>query len=442
MSIGSSVSKYVRTQIADRYVKDVSWLVAERILRMSMGLFVGVWVARYLGPREFGLFSYAQSMVGLFAVFSTLGLNGLVVREMVSGKVDSGKLLGSTFILKLAGSIFVVLLLCLVVGLQLNSAGTRWLILIISSSAIFQSFNVIDLYFQSKVLSKNVACSNFFVLILSSIFKIILIVLNAPLLFFAYIVVFDSIILALSLVYFYLKDRKIIPCWSFDKAVAKKLLVSCWPLIFSGLFVSLYMKIDQVMIDTMLGASAVGEYAAAVKLSEAWYFIPVVIASSVFPAIITAKNKSSALYSNRLAKLYAVVVWAAIFIAVLVTLAGDQIVGVLYGDDFRVSAEVLKIHIWSGIFVFLGVTSSKWLLCENIPIYSMYNTIIGVLINVALNYILLDLIGVVGAAWATLVAYFFSGYLCFYFFYRTRSNFFLMSKSVVFSGKFYAKESN
>jgi len=192
----------------------------------------------------------------------------------------------------------------------------------------------------------------------------------------------------------------------------------------------------------MMNAEAVGQYAAAVRLSEAWYFIPMVIASSLFPAIINAKKQSEELYYARLQKLYSLMVWLAIAIALPMTFLSDWVVHFLYGEQYNQAGSVLMIHIWAGVFVFLGVASGKWLLSENLQIFSTVNTSIGMIVNVWLNYILIPKIGVLGAAWATLISYFVAAYLCLLFFKKTRINFVNLSKSLLFIRIFNGKKNS
>ena len=280
-----------------KYFKNTSWLFAEKLLRMIVGLFVGIWVARYLGPERFGLFSYAGSFVGLFTAIATLGLDGIVVRELVKDESRRDELIGTAFWLKLMGAFAVLLILAIAVNFTSNDSYTNTLIFIIASATIFQSFNVIDFYFQSKVLSKYVVYANIISLFISSLVKITLILNDAPLIAFAWVVLFDSFVLACGYIYFYIKNNlkfsiKNLTC---NKLTAVNLLHDSWPLILSGLVVSVYMKIDQVMIKEMMDSEAVGLYAVAVRVSELWYFIPLAIVSSLFPAIINAKKRKSIL---------------------------------------------------------------------------------------------------------------------------------------------------
>jgi len=204
----------------------------------------------------------------------------------------------------------------------------------------------------------------------------------------------------------------------------------------SGMVISIYMKIDQVMIKEMLGAEQVGLYAAAVRLSEAWYFVPMAITSSVFPAIINAKKQSEVLYYQRLQKLYDLMVWLAVAIALPTTFLAPWVIRVLYGEAFLPAAGVLSIHIWAGVFVFLGVASGKWLLTENYTRIAFYRTFIGAIVNVVLNIILIPKYGINGAASATLISYFVATFSM-GFIAKTRRQVVLMLKSFLLPIKIF-----
>jgi O-antigen/teichoic acid export membrane protein len=189
---------------------------------------------------------------------------------------------------------------------------------------------------------------------------------------------------------------------SFIKA--KELLTDSWPLLMSGIAIVLYMKIDQIMLGQMLGDEAVGIFSAATRVSEVWYFIPMMIVSTVFPAILEAKKHSETLYLKRLQWLYDLMVLLSLAIAVPMTFLAGPIVALLYGSAFTEAGTVLAIHIWASIFVFLGVASSQWFVAENRQILSFQRTLLGAVINILLNLLLIPAFGVVGSACATVLA--------------------------------------
>lgn len=414
-----------------KYFTNTSWLFAEKVLRMVVGLFVGVWVARYLGPEKYGLLSYAQSFVGLFSAIATLGLDGIVVRELVKDDSRKDELLGTSFWLKVMGAVSVLILVTIAVNFTSNDSYTNILVFIIASATILQAFNVVDMYFQAKVMGKYIAYANSISLLLSSIVKVILIIYKAPLIAFAWAVVFDGVVLALGYLYFYFTKGSLKSFLNFQKSTAVSLLKDSWPLILSGLVIMIYMRIDQVMIKEMLNAEAVGQYAAAVRISEAWYFIPMVISSSLFPAIINAKKISEELYYARLQRLYDLMVWLSIAIALPMTFLSDWVVNLLYGNQYSQAGSVLMIHIWAGVFVALGVASGGWYMTENLQLLSFWRTFYGGVANIILNYILIPNFGISGCAIATLISYSVAGLWFDFFNVKTKKVFTMKLKSFI-----------
>ena len=389
-----------------RYFANTSWMMSEKIVSMVVALFVGIYVIRYLGPERFGLLSYAMSFVALFSAIATLGLERIVIRNLVQANEDKDKLLCTAFILKAIGGLLLIILVF--IGVQFTSSDkfTKMLVLIIAGGMLFQSFNVIDFYFQSRVLAKFTSFAQICSIFVSSVTKLMLIAIHAPLVWFAWAFVLENVVLAIALILVYHKQKLEFLRWRFEKSLAMELLRDSWPLILSGLAIMVYMRIDQIMIKEMLDSKAVGNYAAAVRLSEAWYFIPMAISSSLFPAIINARKVSEEFYYDRLQKLYDLMVWMGIAIVIPTTLLADPIVKILFGNQYLPAAGVLRIHIWAGVFVFLGVASSQYLIAENYTRISFSRTFIGAIANVILNIILIPKYGINGAAFATLISYF------------------------------------
>ena len=175
--------------------------------------------------------------------------------------------------------------------------------------------------------------------------------------------------------------------------------------------IMVYMKIDQIMLGQMLGDEAVGIYSAAVRISEVWYFIPMMIVASVFPAILEAKKRDDGQYIQPLQRLYDLMVWLSVAIALPMTFVSTPIVVALFGPNYAESGPVLAIHIWASVFVFLGVASSQWFIAENRQILSFQRTLLGAIVNVILNLILIPYFGPIGAAVATVVAYAIAAFL-------------------------------
>ena len=388
-----------------KYFKNTSWLFIEKIIRVIIGAFVIISITNYLGPSDFGLYSYALSFAGIFTVISTLGIDQILTRELIKEPGKNNTLLGTGLGLKLIGAIISILLIAIAIFFTSTDRLTNLLIFIIAASPIFQAFNVVDFFFQSKVLSKYSVIVQSSSFIITSIIKIFLILLKASLLSFVIFTTAEYFFAAIGYLIMYKNRGMSIKLWKFNKQIGINIIKDSWPLILSGVVISIYMKIDQVMIKQMLGNAEVGFYAAAVRLCEAWYFLPAIITTSLFPAVVNAKSTDEKLYQSRLQKLYDLLAWAAILIAIPTTFLSGFIINILYKPEFLPAAPVLTIYIWAGVATFLGIASSQYLITENFTKIAFYRTFIGMIINVILNLILIPIYGITGSAVATLISY-------------------------------------
>lgn len=431
MQLRKKIQALAEHQGFRRYAANTSWMLAEKFLRMTVGLLVGVWVARYLGPEQFGLLSYAQSFVFLFTAIATLGLDSMVVRELVKDDSRRDELLGTSFGMKLIGAVAILPILGTAVYFTSNDAAINTLVFVVAISTIFQSFNVIDFYYQAKVQSKYVALANSIALGVSSVIKVGLIFADAPLIAFAIMVSFESLVVAIGLFYYYFKVSKMnFFGWKFRIEVAVTLLKESWPLIISTALNSIYMKIDQVMLGSMASAGAVGVYAAATRLSEVWYGIGVVVARSLFPAVVNAKIKSYHLYLKRIKSLFFGMTLSAYILIASVYFFSDKIISLLYGSEFFEAGAVLAVHIVSVVFVYLGVSSGRWLIAEGLVKLDFYRNLLGVTVNIVLNYYLIDSMGALGAAYASLASYVVAFYIFDIFVKDMRPIFYIKTKSL------------
>ena len=387
-------------------IANTGWLFADRILRMGVGLFVGVWVARYLGVEQFGVFNYASAFVGLFITISTLGLDGIVVRSIIREPEKRSLILGTAFWLKLFGGVVaLVLAVSCIVLVRRDDQLTIFLVAILSSVGIFQAFDTIDLWFQSQVQSKYTVIAKNTAFVITALVKVILISTHAPLIAFAWSSLGEIGLGAIGLMITYKISGYSPWVWSWSLPLAKTLLKECWLLIFAGMSVMLYMKIDQIMLGEMIGNEAVGIYSAAARISEVWYCIAIAITSSVAPSIYAAKAISELLYYRRIEQLAQVLVFVSILIALPISLFSRTIITTLFGNQYAAASPILAIHIWASLFVFLGVAVSTWYIAEGLTHIALYRTMIALVTNVLLNLFLIPAYAGVGAAIATLISY-------------------------------------
>lgn len=393
-------------QNLQKVIGNTGWLFADKILRMGVGLLVGVWVARYLGTEQFGQLNYAIAFVGIFGAIAGMGLNGIVVRDIVRGHDDINTTLGTAFVLQVIGSMFsIALIIGAITFLHPDDTLTNSLVAILGISLVFKSTDVVKYWFESQVRSRYVVWIENGVFVIISGVKIYLILQQSSLIAFVWITLVEALLVAVGLLGIYSKKGGHLSAWKPSLVRAKSLLSDCWPLIFSSLAVMIYLRIDQIMLAEMVGDHAVGIYAAAVRISEVWYFIPMSIAASILPSIIKAKQTTEAFYEEQLQKLYDLMVALALAIAIPMTFLSNLVVAALYGRAYLGAGTVLSINIWAGVFVFLGTACGVYTNIENLPRYSFFQTLLGMLVNITLNLVMIPLWGVNGAALATVISY-------------------------------------
>lgn len=417
------------SQGVGKYFSNTVWLLAEKGLRVIDAFFIGIWIARYLGPNDFGVFSYAESFVYLFAALAALGLDQIVVRELVKDDSKRDEILGTTLVLRLIGFVIMFTGIVFVTRLLDNTDSTNTVVMVIAITIFFQSIRGIDFYFQSKVLSKYTVISNVIAVGVLSIVKVILILSEAPLVYFAYALVLEWVLIAIGYLVSYAHHKLSILKWRFKWSIAKSLLKKSWVLIIGSVAAALYMKIDQVMINEILDERSVGIYSVAVKLTSIWIFVTVAITQSVFPSLVSTRKKDKALFLKRLQQLYDVLIKIAVVVCILYTIFASYFVPLLFGSEYTESSHILVLYIWSIVFVFLSNASWGFYLNENLEKFSSIRLVIGAVVNISLNIFFIEWYGLVGAAYATLISYAISGYFVNALFRKTRINFYLQTRA-------------
>jgi O-antigen/teichoic acid export membrane protein len=403
------------------YLGNVGWLVAARAFSTVTTLLVGIWVARYLGPTQLGYLAYAGAIVGILSPILLLGLNSYLVKELVARPGETSVLLGTSFwAINVVSSLFL-LGFVLVANTLTTEPLLAACLLIFAAAQVFNGFKVIEFYFQAKVANKLIALYQISVTGASALLQLVLLLLSAPLIWFALAGVASQAVGAAAFIYLYRSAHGPTFKLQFRSAILLRLVSRSWPYALSGVVVGAYMKVDQVMIQQLLSSTeAVGLYSVAVGLSSYWYFLPVAIVQTFYPAIARAKGRDEGEYQSQLHKLNVGLIWLSIAVAGTITLIAEPLLVLLYGGDFRAAATALSVHVWAGVLISAALVRGKWLLTEGLERFALYSVVGGFAVNVALNLIFIPTIGITGAAWATLLARASSIYLMGWLFPVTR----------------------
>lgn len=421
----------IKRLLHNRVAKNAGWIIGGKIIQMAINLVVGLITARYLGPSNYGLINYAGAYTAFFSSICTLGINSVIVKEFVDNPSKEGMIIGSTLVLRAVSSLFSALT---IIGISfVADAGepiTQAVVALSAVGVIFQIFETFNYWFQSKLQSKVTAVATLIAYIITSVYKVFLLITKRPVTYFAFATSLDYICLALLLYLSYKKNSggKIV----FSKNYGIALLKKSYHYILPGLMVAIYGQTDKIMLKHMIGNEEIGYYSTAVSLCNMWCFILNAIIDSLYPPIMEAFKRNKEEFEKKNKLLYAIVFYVSAGVSVLFTLFGGVAIKILYGEAYMLSVAPLRIITWYTAFSYLGVARNAWIVCMDRQKYLKYIYLSAAITNVILNCIFIPLWGASGAALASLIAQVITTLVVPFFIKDMRENSMMMLKAILF----------
>ncbi len=379
------------------------WLFCDQILRMAAGLLVGVWMARYLGPESYGWLNYALATVGMVSSLASLGIGAVVVRELVRSPQDSGSWLGAAFLLRSIGAA-IGFLACVLMAVR-QSAPANALVLVVAAGMIVQVPDVADLMFQARGEARRSAWIRMSACVFGSLLKVVLILVNAPVLFFAAAGVAE---LAAAAVGWWWGVRQLGGAagrWTLERARVVALWRESWPLALSGFAVATQAYADQLILGLMLGGDELGQYAAALRLVSVFAFVPMVVQTVTAPEIARARQNDEVLYHRRLHSLYRLMMGAFVVTALPLIVFGPWATRLLYGASYAGAAALIPWLALRLFFTNFGLARSVFVTNEGLLRFALVTSLVGAGANLALNVALVPHWGARGAIVASLTSF-------------------------------------
>lgn len=416
------MQKYLQDPKYKKYFSNTFWLIFEKVFTLGLSLVVSIYVARYLQPEAFGLLNYAISFAAIFGTISSFGIDRLLVRELAKDPDKKDELLGTCFVIKLVGSVVVVVLITVILFFMKTDSLTNTLILIIASAELFRAFDVVGSFYQSLVQSKYVARTQIVINIISNLLKVGLLLGHATVTGFAVITALNVVFNAIGYVYSY-KKRKGDPLqWNFKKELSYKFLSESWPIMFHGIALQTQAKIDQVMLGDMLSNNEVGQYSVAMKFIEIYAIIPMMLVRTFSPAVTKAKAISTELYHDRVINFYRLMFALFLIVGIPIFFFGEQSIVFLYGEEYRPAGFLFSLFSIRILFTNIGIGKGFYVVNESLFKNSLLNAVIGAITNITVNYFLIPIYGTIGAIIATVVSFTVSTFIVDAFFPKTREN--------------------
>ena len=409
---------------------NVLWLVGDRAVRLIVGVVVTAAIARSMAPSEFGELSFLLVIFSLIVSFSSYGLQGVVVRDIIE-KSDFKSTVSAAFTIQIGLSAVCVLLVVSGVFLLIIDTNNLAALLLLLLSSPFASFQSIRYVFEAHVNAKTVIVADSIAFLVGAFLKIGAVLLSGTLLSVALAYAMEQVLSATLILIVSAYKLKWIPKLSFTREDTLRLLREAAPFALSGFTVLAFMRTDQIMVQHLLGTEALGYYSASVRLSEAWLFVPLAIITSAYPRILEAQQ-DSVLLEKRTLLLYRASVGICIVFSLLVLLFSSQLISLIFGKTYEAASGLLVFHVWLSVLVVINVISGRWLISEQLGKIALRRSLLALLLNVAGNWLLIPIFGMYGAILSTFIAYLFSAYLIDMVDPKTRPLFLIKTRALLF----------
>ena len=391
----------------NRVLKNATWIIACKIVQSLLGLVVTMLSARYLGPSGYGLINYASSIVAFVAPVMQLGLNGILVQEIVNDPEKEGETLGTALAMTFVSSFFCILGVLAFVSIANHHEPTTIIVCALYSVLlIFQALEMIQYWFQAKLKSKYTSIVMLIAYVAMSVYKIVLLATGSDIYWFALSNALDYMIIAFSLLVIYKKigERKL----SFSWQKARSMFAKSKHYIFSNLMITIFAQTDRIMIKLMMDDASVGYYSAAVACAGMTGFVFSAIIDSARPSIFESKKVNEQAFEKNMSRLYCVIIYFSLLQCVAITLFSPLIVNILYGSKYSPTIDALRLIVWYTTFAYLGAVRNIWILAENKQKYLWILNLSGAVVNIILNAIFIPVWGIMGAAFASLITQIFT----------------------------------
>ena len=386
-------------------VRNVGWLTIEKLLRIPAAVLTTVIIARYLGPNDFGALSYAMALLSLFAIFGGLGLNQILLREFNLHAKNADQLMTASVTAIFFAATFSSIIIN-IIALTFLDPNVASLVAVGTGILYLKISDVLFCYFDADVRAKVYIKPQLLFLTIAVLVKISLVQFEFSVIYFMLVNVLEPLGVILTVTYkLYIEKHSSLANWKLNHRLMKKLLKDSWPLAITALAVSLYMKVDQLMIGSILGLEEVASYTIAVKITEMTYFIPSVIILSYFPQLQKTYAISEKEFEHEFRKIIFGTIIFTILIISIVTIAADDLILLLYGENYSSASDLIKIYILNLLFVSFGIVGGKWYILKNLQKISMYRAFLGVFINIPLNLIFIEHFGANGAAISSVISF-------------------------------------
>jgi len=381
------------------------WLAMDRGIRLVIALVIGSWSARYLGKANFGLLNFAMPIVAVFASIAPLGMEALVVRQLIHEPQLAGRWLGTVIGFRSAAATLFGFAALGVAWMQRpGDASSLWITAILAAGMAVQALEAGELYFQARIEMRRLIVPRLGLSVFMNLLKVVFILRGMSVYWFAALTALEQGASGLLTLWLMRRALGTSQRLQFEFQRGWTLLKECWPLAVSALTVIAYVKSSQLILNTRLSNAELGVYAAAIRIPDTVAFVPGLLASSLLPGLLRSRAQGDDVYFTQLQRFFRINASVAYLICLPISLGSFFIIPLLFGPSYREAAPIMAVYTWAWFFAFMGGARGQHLLNLRLVRLSLLFSLVGLAVSLALNFLLIPKFGSLGAAYATVVS--------------------------------------
>lgn len=417
-----------------KFARNIGWIFIGNLVHAVLQFLLNIYVARTFTTDAYGLINYSASLITFFSSVGTLGFNGIITKKFAEDEAHSGEYLGTAMLARAAFSLASILFLQIIV--HASNTEEKLLPIIVlcqSTSILFASFDLTIYWFRYKSKAKTVAIIRLIAFAISAVWRIVVVSIYADIVLYVIGVSLETCLFVVMLFVTYINKNRG-ACIRFSRVKLASMLKISYPFISSAILSTIYGQTDKIMLKSMVDNTAVAMYSVSLTLAGAIVIIPTALIEGFRPDILSFKLANQTMYIKRVKQLYASVFWICVAYCIFITVSAKWIILLLYGNKYIDAVPSLSLVVWYTSFSYFGAINNLYMVAEEKTKWVQLTTLVGAITNVVLNFVLIPIYGVVGAAAASLVTQVFANFILLLIIPQLRENFFIICDAIMLRG--------
>lgn len=380
------------------------FLLLDRGLRLIVSFAIGIWIARFYGPEQFGQLNYVLATASIFGGLSSLGFDDILPRDMAAldhSGVSRADMQRTALVMRLLGGLIAFSLVLLLIYRESGINEIFWIALVLAPYLLIQSADIYEYRLRVEGQFSKIAIGRSVSSLIANALKGLVLFLGLPITFLSAAMTGEYIFTAAALKYFVCKQFSENGIFRFD--YAKSLIQRSWKIILAGTMVMCQARVEYFLVESFLGWDSLGQYSAALKIFEIIDTVFLMLVSVLMPQLATKVSADNLQQYQRRVYIIGLIVFLLLVpMMFLFTILFPYV----YGNQYSQAATLLPWLFLRPLFGMVNSIRGMFIILQGNYWYPAVASIIGLLISLLAGCLLIPMYGLFGAVATTLLGLF------------------------------------